>query len=428
MICCAVQVFIHVHVNSALISCNCLAVDNHVHAAINCNSTVICADTIVLADSFAINTIAIFLNCCNVAVNSQFRALFSIQAIGCTICTVSSAFDICIDIQGCAASCYSKGCISVSAGFICRNQQLACGNIAGNIRLAVTVGIDCSLVRLQRQRIFACIYSYTLKGFFEGCYPISRNFCYAKDGIFIAYGNSAVLRKGIFLVTGSNTCVDIFCVSCSKSLKLSCKLGLYRFFRFYIATLTILTIEGNIFSLQCCAACSQAVGNLHITGQVAFAVYIVAVGQLACQCVQYVGNAVLVVHSNAGVIGNQAYCRILFCMLDNGVTCCVVSCCFTIAGMSVVDIGIAAVVINSQVVAVILENVACFGITHAADKLGNMAACKRIYGFTPFFVVPGCTVLQEYIDGTIEGFAAGFVAFILEAVVCYTGPFGIRSC
>ena len=218
MICCAVQVCIHVHVNSALISCNCLAVDSHVHAAVNCNSTVIYADTIVLADSFAINTIAIFLNCGNVAVNSQFGVLFSIQAIGCTICTINSAFNICIDIQGCAASCYGKGCISISTGFVSCNQQLACSDIAGNIRLAVAVGINCSLVSLQRQRIFAGIYCYTLKGFFEGCYPIRRNFCYAKDSIFIAYGNSAVLRKGIFLVTGSNTCVDIFSVSCSKAL------------------------------------------------------------------------------------------------------------------------------------------------------------------------------------------------------------------
>ena len=101
--------------------------------------------------------------------------------------------------------------------------------------------------------------------------------------------------------------------------------------------------------------------------------------------------------------------------------------------MCVEDVGVAAVIINSQIIAVILENITCFGITHAADKFGNMAAFKactapRCSGFAPLLIVPGCTVLQEYIDCTVEGLIASFVAFILEAVMCNASPYGICGC
>ena len=101
--------------------------------------------------------------------------------------------------------------------------------------------------------------------------------------------------------------------------------------------------------------------------------------------------------------------------------------------MCVEDVGVAAVIINSQIIAVILENITCFGITHAADKFGNMAAFKactapRCSGFAPLLIVPGGTVLQEDIDCTVEGLIASFVAFILEAVMCNASPYGIRSC
>ena len=101
--------------------------------------------------------------------------------------------------------------------------------------------------------------------------------------------------------------------------------------------------------------------------------------------------------------------------------------------MCVEDVGVAAVIINSQIIAVILENITCFGITHAADKFGNMATFKactapRCSGFAPLLIVPGCTVLQEYIDCTVEGLIASFVAFILEAVMCNASPYGICGC
>ena len=420
------KVCIHVHINSALISCNCLAVDSHVHAAVNCNSTVICADTIVLADSFAINTIAIFLNCCNVAVNSQFRALFSIQAIRCTICTINSAFNICIDIQGCAASCYGKGCISISTGFVSCNQQLACGNIAGNIRLFIGIGINCSLVSLQRQRIFAGIYCYTLKGFFEGCYPIRRNFCYAKDGILIAYGNRTVLRKGIFLVAGSNTCVDIFSVSCSKALDLGCELSLYRNFSFYVAALTGFIIKGNvagIVGLSKGRSC-QSIGNAYCTCQISFIINIGIVVQLTRQGIQHVCYAVFTIQIDTSVIGNQGYCSILCRMLDNSVASCVVVSCFTVTGVCIEDIGITAVVINGQRSSIILDNVAGMCCITAAGKVGYMAAHERSLVFIIFKelqfsikrIGPGCTILQPQVvfTGKVLAYSSALVSFSIN--------------
>ena len=196
-----------------------------------------------------------------------------------------------------------------------------------------------------------------------------------------------------------------------------------------IRAFAVLLIEADITGLQCCGGSSQAVGNLHITGQVAFAVYVVAVGQLACKCVQHVGYAVLVIHCNTGVIGNHAYNGACCSTLDNGVACCVVFCCFTVAGMSVEDIGIAAVVADSQAVAVLLEDVACFCFALAANQFCYMAACpfyadlRILNNLVNNLVVPGCAVLQPQVCRTGKGQVTLSYA-ITEAVLNNTGQAG----
>ena len=195
---------------------------------------------------------------------------------------------------------------------------------------------------------------------------------------------------------------------------------------FFSVALTGIFIEFNGIKLHGLAAGGQAVSNLNRTGQVVFAVDKVAVGQLACQCIQYVGYAVLVVHSNAGVIGNQAYCGIFLCMLDNSVACCVVGCCFTVTGMSIEDIGIATVVINSQLIAVLLEDVACCAFTCATYEVGYTAALKVIGRLAPLFVVPGCTVLQPQISSTVKGQTTCSISITI--VICYhAGEIGVCS-
>ena len=96
-------------------------------------------------------------------------------------------------------------------------------------------------------------------------------------------------------------------------------------------------------------------------------------------------------------------------MLDNSVACCVVFSCFTVAGMSVEDVGVAAVVINSQVVAVLLEDVACFCFALAANQFCYMAAgpffaVSRILNQRiNYYVIPGCTILQPQVCSTGKG-------------------------
>ena len=205
-----------------------------------------------------------------------------------------------------------------------------------------------------------------------------------------------------------------------------------RRFRFNIfliqAALTICFIEGNIAGLQCCGRSSQAISNLHETGQVLLTVYKVAVGQLACQCVQYVVNAVLVVHCNTGVIGNHGYYRAFCRMLDNSVACCVVFSCFAVAGMCVEDIGIATIVIDSKAVAILLEDAASFSFACTANEVSDFTAGEFIFFpfgiavyITVLLIIPGSTVCHSQVHGT----AQACIFFCIEMFVCDAGPCGI---
>ena len=196
----------------------------------------------------------------------------------------------------------------------------------------------------------------------------------------------------------------------------------------YEAALTICFIEGDIAGLQCRGRSSQAIGNLHETGQVLLTIYKVAVSQLACQCVQYVVNAVLVVHCNTGVVGNHGYYRAFCRMLNDGVASLIVFSCFAIAFMCIVNIGIAAVVVNGQAVSILLEDVACFSFACTANEVSDFTAGEFI--FFPFgiavyitilLIIPGSTVCQSQVHGT----AQACIFFCIEMFVCDAGPCGI---
>ena len=151
----------------------------------------------------------------------------------------------------------------------------------------------------------------------------------------------------------------------------------------------------------------------------------VAVGQLACQSVQYVDYVVFTVHVNTSVIGNQCYGSIFFCMPDNGVACCVVVSCFTVAVVCVEDIGIAAVVINGQRSSIILEDVASLCITCTTNKVSYMAAQERSLVFIIFkelqfsikLIGPGCTILQPQVvfTGEVLAYSSALVSFSINA-------------
>ena len=247
-------------------------------------------------------------------------------------------------------------------------------------------------------------------------------------------GNFGILSKFVYSVLNYIFICLVHNIPTGKSI------GVFFYSRYFgfnrtgiIRAFAILFIEADVTGFQCCGGSSQTVGNLHITGQVAFAVYIVAVGQLACQCVQYVRHAVLVIHCNAGVIGNHAYNGACCRTLDNGIACCVVFSCFTVAGMSVEDIGIAAVVADSQAVIILLENVACFCFALAAGKVGYTAACpffaapRILDNRINYFIVPGCAVLQPQVCITGKGLVTGFLASFGKAVLYDAGQAGFSS-
>ena len=107
-------------------------------------------------------------------------------------------------------------------------------------------------------------------------------------------------------------------------------------------------------------------------------------------------------------------------MLNNGITCCVVFCCFAVAGVCIVDVGVAAIAIDSQRVAVLLEDIACFSIACTTNEACNFTASESVFfplfitiGVTIFFISPGCTVGQSQINGTTIAICFFFISKVL---------------
>ena len=217
-------------------------------------------------------------------------------------------------------------------------------------------------------------------------------------------GNFAVFCKLIYSV------LDYICIFFVNKIKAGNSLGIFFYSRNFgfnrtgrVRAFAIFLIKGNVAGFQCCGGSSQTVGNLNITGQVILTVYIVAVGQLACQSVQHIGYAVFIIHSNAGVIGNHGYYRAFCRTLDNSVACCVVFSCFTIAAVCVKNVGVTAVAVNSQAAAVLLEDVACFGISFTTGKLLQAAGMIIKITLTSARINPLSTVGKQHISiaGTV---------------------------
>ena len=120
-------------------------------------------------------------------------------------------------------------------------------------------------------------------------------------------------------------------------------------------------------------------------------------------------------------------------MLDDGVACFVVLSRFAISFMRVEDVGIAAVVADSQAIIILLENVACFCCALAAGKVGYTAACpffaapRILDNRINYFVVPGCAVLQPQVCITGKGLVTVFLASFGKAVLYDTGQAGFSS-
>ena len=164
--------------------------------------------------------------------------------------------------------------------------------------------------------------------------------------------------------------------------------------------LAVAAAEENIACRNGYAVAGQTAGNLHLAVQISFAVLIIDVGQLACQSAQCIVNGFRI-NAQALIAGNQVYNGILFRMLDNSIACIKG---YAVACMLIENVGVSAVVINSQRVAVLLINIAGSCCVRAACKAGYMAAVEYgialpiLFGRAVYFVGPACTVLQPQVN------------------------------
>ena len=164
------------------------------------------------------------------------------------------------------------------------------------------------------------------------------------------------------------------------------------------AALAVSLIEEDIAYSHGYAVASQTAGNLHLAIQISFAVLIIGVGQLACQGIQCLVNGISI-QAQALIAGNQVYYGILFRMSDNGIACIEG---YAITCMLIENIGVAAVIVNSQRTAFLLVDVACSCCGCTAGQLSYMAAGEfftfiYICQSTLLLVGPGCTVLQPQV-------------------------------
>ena len=193
-------------------------------------------------------------------------------------------------------------------------------------------------------------------------------------------------------------------------------------------------IKRNVSRFQCMARCGKAFCDFHIAGEILLTACRRAIGQLSCQSVQNTQNVLLIVHRHIVVPSDEGNLRTHSRLANDGVTCCVVISCFAISFMCIVDIRRAAVIINGQVIFIFLEDVACVSCIAAANEFCQVASVVRfrppcvLFYFAPFFIVPGSSVLQEYVDRAVECLAACLFTCITELVVCHTSPFGVCRC
>ena len=338
---------------------------------------------------------ALSINADCAAFADQWVAAASLTAVGI----------INVDIQStCSNACFAACNAVVNAAQRNSVVQNTCVFIRRN-SLAVQsyVQLQSLVCSIDYQIFNACSVLYSRTADDEGAFPIRILFLMSH----LVNGYACVLSEYIGQVLLLYSTVNALLLAGDSIGKgsLFTTARIYGFF--FGVALTGILIEFNGINLHDLVACGQAGSDLNRTVQVVFTINKIAIGQLACQCVQDVGNAGIIFHSNAGAVGNQDNCGACCRTLDNGVACCVVACVFTIAGMCIENVSVAAVVINGQVIAVLLEDVACSSFACTACQLSYMAAFKCCIGFAPCLIVPGCAVSKIEINDTLERETAG---------------------
>ena len=198
----------------------------------------------------------------------------------------------------------------------------------------------------------------------------------------------------------------------------------------YAGTLAVSAAKENVTCSYSQAVAGQAAGNLHLAVKVSLAVFIVGISQLACQSTQSIVDSFRI-DAQALAAGNQVYYGILFRMLDNSIACVEG---YAVTCMFIEDVGVAAVIINGQRVAVLLIDITRSSCGRTAGQLSNTAASEL---FTLIYVCqsslllirPGCTVLQPQVCRTGKELLVAALRCCLAAfrefVIDYAAQLGI---
>ena len=176
-----------------------------------------------------------------------------------------------------------------------------------------------------------------------------------------------------------NICLSIFRILICITSKCSGEIGNSRLTVRSLAVIAKL----NLSSLNGYAVISQAANNFNSAQQVFRIIYIIAVGQLASQHVQYAVYLFIVFCIYFAAIGYHIDSRSFFCIANDNIAACIIAGGGAIIVMFIEYSSIATVIININICFIILENQACISIAAAAAELVDM-------GNVVIFVIMRC--------------------------------------
>ena len=155
-------------------------------------------------------------------------------------------------------------------------------------------------------------------------------------------------------------------------------------------------VEVQHAASQVCAGASQGFSNLYISSQIALAISIAIVEQLACQGVQNLVNLLLIFNVDVvGLVGDEGDARAFSCTIDNQITSSVIFRCGAIIQMTKEYLGVAAVLVKYHIFFIVLEEVASGFCSCATGEAGySVASDAQCFFAVIVAIVPNSTILQ----------------------------------
>ena len=207
----------------------------------------------------------------------------------------------------------------------------------------------------------------------------------------------ALYRVGevVGLVIFGNACIDELAI-CSTTGDIgginTCNMNLLAIVALAVA------VEVQHAAGQEFARTGQGFSDLYISSQIAFAISIAIVEQLACQGVQNLVNLFLIVNVDVvGLVGNHGNAGACCCTVDNQVASSVILSIRAVIQMTKEDLGVATVLVKYHVFFVILEEVTSSFSSCATGEVGYFVSSDAQSFFAVIVaIVPNSAILQGY--------------------------------